>query len=80
MICGFQSMTSQDKYDKCVLLLSEIHDIVHILIETGVDGKMDAYQIIEEAVDILKTVEKNNVAHYPPLKDIDNKKEKKIIH
>lgn len=80
MICGFQSMTSQDKYDKCVLLLSEIHDIAHILIETGVDGELNALQIIEEAIGILKTVETNNVAHYPPLKDIDNKKEKKIIH
>lgn len=80
MICGFLSMTSQDKYDKCLLLLSEMHDIAHILIENGLDGKMNALQIIEEAIDILKTVEKNNVAHYPPLKDNNNNKEKKIIH
>jgi|688.fasta_scaffold00313_78 hypothetical protein len=79
MICGCQSMTSQDKYDKCLSLLAEMHDIIHIIIETGVDDGLTAMQLIEESITLIKTMENENVAYYPPLTDKE-KKDKKIVH
>jgi hypothetical protein len=72
-------MTSQNKYDRCLTLLAEMHDIVHIIIENGVDENLTAMQLIEEAIALIKQMENNEVAYYPPLTNKE-KKSKKIVH
>jgi hypothetical protein len=79
MTCGFQSMTSQIKYDACLALLSEIHDIAHVMIESGVDADLTAFQLIEEAIKVLKSVETEPIANMNCFV-APEKKEKKIVH
>jgi hypothetical protein len=75
------SMNSQDKYYKCVSILSEIHDIVHIMIETGVVDELDAYSVLEEALNVLRQVDKEApVVAMSPGKVKEEKKTKKLLH
>lgn len=68
-------MKPQEKYDECLILLSELHDISHTMIEAGMDEGLSATQLIEEALQVIKTINGN--------KTKDNsapKKERKLLH
>jgi len=70
-------MNSQDKYDECLALLSELHDISHMLIEAGMDGEFSAVQLLEEALRVIKSVDSG--VSMEVVKS-SNKKEKKVLH
>jgi len=50
-------MKSQEKYDECLALLAEMHDISHMMIEAGMDGDMDAVTLLEEALRVIRSVD-----------------------
>ena len=68
-------MTPQGKYDECLILLSEIHDISHTMIETGMDAELSAIQLLEEALSVIKSLNGKN----KPEASV-SKKEKKFLH
>jgi len=70
-------MKSQDKYDECLALLSEIHDISHMLIEAGMDGEMSSIELLEEALRVIKSVDSGISME---VVKSSNKKEKKVLH
>lgn len=70
-------MKSQDKYDECLALLAEIHDISHMLIEAGMDGEMSSVELLEEALRVIKSID-SGVSMEVVKKS--NKKEKKVLH
>jgi hypothetical protein len=70
-------MKSQDKYDECLALLSEIHDISHMLIEAGMDGEMSSIELLEEALRVIKSIDSG--VSMEVVKS-SNKKEKKVLH
>ena len=73
-------MTSQNKYDTCLSLLSEMHDIIYVMIETGVDGDVTALQLIEESINVLKSVENGVSPSSTYMAILPDKKDKKILH
>ena len=68
-------MTPQGKYDECLILLSEIHDISHTMIETGMDAELSAIQLLEEALSVIKSLNGKS----KPEATV-SKKEKKFLH
>ena len=70
-------MNSQDKYDECLALLAEIHDICHLMIEAGVDAEMSSVELIEEALRVIKSIDSPVPAEVVKK---SNKKEKKVLH
>ena len=68
-------MKPQQKYDECLILLSELHDISHTMIEAGMDEGLTATQLIEEALQVIKTISNNNTK-----KPKAQKKERKLLH
>jgi hypothetical protein len=54
-------MNSQDKYDECLALLAEMHDISYMMIESGMDMDMDAITLIEEALKVIKSVDGGSI-------------------
>ena len=68
-------MTSQEKYDECLIILSELHDISHTMIEAGMDADLTAVQLLEEALRVIKSF---NGKDKP--QEVVIKKEKKLLH
>lgn len=68
-------MTSQGKYDECLIILSELHDISHTMIETGMDAELSAVQLLEEALNVIKSLNGKSKPEAPV-----SKKEKKLLH
>jgi hypothetical protein len=68
-------MTSQEKYDECLIILSELHDISHTMIETGMDAELSAVQLLEEALNVIKSLNGKSKPEAPV-----SKKEKKLLH
>ena len=68
-------MTSQEKYDECLILLSELHDISHTMIEAGMDTDLSAVQLIEEALSVIKSLNGKSKQEATV-----SKKEKKFLH
>lgn len=66
-------MKPQEKYDECLIILSEMHDISHTMIEAGMDEGLTATQLLEEALNVIKTMDGNKAS--PSVK-----KEKKLLH
>jgi hypothetical protein len=68
-------MTPQGKYDECLIILSELHDISHTMIETGMDAELSAVQLLEEALNVIKSLNGKSKPEAPV-----SKKEKKLLH
>lgn len=68
-------MTSQEKYDECLIILSELHDISHTMIEAGMDADLSAIQLLEEALSVIKSLNGKDKPEAPA-----SKKEKKFLH
>jgi len=67
---------AQSKYDECLAILAALHDLCHMMIESGEDDGMSSFQVVEEAMATLASVEATI-----DNKDVAvNKKEKKIVH
>jgi hypothetical protein len=75
-------MNSQDKYDECLALLAEMHDISYMMIESGMDMDMDAITLIEEALKVIKSVDGGATKALSKPKDEpkDQSKTKKVLH
>jgi hypothetical protein len=71
-------MNPQSKYDECLALLAEIHEICHMMIEAGMDEGLTPYDLIEEAVRVLRAVDGSSPVASTSI--IPPKKEKKILH
>jgi len=50
-------MKAQEKYDECLALLAEMHDISHMMIEAGMDGDLDAISLLEETLKVIKSID-----------------------
>ena len=72
-------MKPQEKYEKCVVLLSEMHDLIFVMIEDGLEGDMKPLQIIEETVAIVKSLEEKRKGKVEVRKEADVK-DKKFFH
>ncbi len=72
-------MKPQEKYEKCVVLLSEMHDLIFVMIEDGLEGDMKPLQIIEETVAIVKSLEEKRKGKVAVRKEADVK-DKKFFH
>jgi hypothetical protein len=73
-------MKPQQKYDECVAILTEIHDISHMMIESGINEELSALALIEEALNVLKAVDAGTMKPNKkgePTKEI---KPKKLLH
>ena len=60
------------------MILSELHDISHMIIETGADSEMSALDLIEESLRVIRAVDKQSISSLN-IKTKD-KKEKKLLH
>lgn len=67
-------MKAQQKYDECLVILSEMHDISHTMIEAGMDEGLSPTELLEEALKVIKAVDGNK----PVTPSV--KKEKKLLH
>jgi len=52
-------MKAQQKYDECLIILSEMHDISHTMIEAGMDEGLSPTELLEEALKVIKTIDGN---------------------
>lgn len=66
-------MKPQQKYDECLVILTEMHDISHTMIEAGMDEGLTAAQLLEEALNVIKTMDGNK--EVPVVK-----RDKKLLH
>jgi hypothetical protein len=67
---------AQSKYDECLAILAALHDVCHMMIESGEDDGMSSFQLVEEALATLASAE--GIING---KDVTvDKKEKKIVH
>jgi len=73
-------MKSQEKYDECLALLAEMHDISHMMIEAGMDNEMDAITLLEESLNVIKSVNTGAVRSTPEVTAIPETKTKKLLH
>lgn len=69
---------SQSKYEECLALLSELHDLSFVMIESGLDEGFSPIGLIEEALRVLKEVD-GSTKEVTPSTDF-KKKEKKLLH
>jgi hypothetical protein len=70
---------SQMKYDECLALLSELHELSYMMIETGLDEELSPIELIEEALRVIRAVDGSSKAGTPSLPK-PSKKEKKLLH
>jgi hypothetical protein len=66
-------MKPQQKYDECLIILSEMHDISHTMIEAGMDEGFNAFELLEEVLKVIKSMEQEH-------KEPAIKRDKKLLH
>lgn len=64
---------NNSKYKQCVTMLKEMHEIIHIIIETGEDGDMSAIDILEEAVRAMRLLDDEVEIKRTKIKPVKNK-------
>jgi hypothetical protein len=69
-------MNPQDKYEECLAIIAAIHDLCHIMVESGEGEGMSSFQIVEEALATLASAE----AKIGDKTVSVNNKDKKTIH
>lgn len=68
-------MTPKAKYKKCLDLLGGMKQIIHGMIETGIDEGLKPMELLEESLNVVKVLEDED--HKKALK-AENKKEREI--
>lgn len=73
-------MNPDDKYHRCLNLLSEMHELIHIMLDTGIADDMNPHDIVAEAIEVLRQVDSVPVAKTKKADKEPNNKSKKLLH